>query len=102
MKNIADLHREAGGRCSYCDRLTYLTAGEGGLDALAVREHRIPRSRGGGNQASNIALSCYRCDQIKGRSTDDEFLDRLARDRRREMDAIWRTNLKRQDEGGAD
>jgi 5-methylcytosine-specific restriction endonuclease McrA len=37
-------------------------------------EHKIPVSRGGGNQRGNLALACPSCNLKKGRKTHEEFL----------------------------
>jgi 5-methylcytosine-specific restriction endonuclease McrA len=50
--------------CYYCDK--FLT--EYHID------HKIPVSRGGSNDISNIALACPRCNQSKNNKTDTEFL----------------------------
>ncbi|HLX58979.1 MAG TPA: RNA-guided endonuclease IscB, partial [Ktedonobacteraceae bacterium] len=50
-------------RCVYCGRAN--TAFE--LD------HIRPRSRGGSNRVSNLALSCHHCNTIKGDRTASEF-----------------------------
>jgi 5-methylcytosine-specific restriction endonuclease McrA len=36
-------------------------------------EHILPRSRGGSNRASNLALACHACNQRKGQQTAAEF-----------------------------
>src|SRR5579859_6230479 len=50
-------------RCSYCK-----TTGV----PLQV-EHIVPRSRGGSNRVSNLALACGPCNQKKGTQTASEF-----------------------------
>jgi 5-methylcytosine-specific restriction endonuclease McrA len=57
--------------CAYC--------GEPG--PLQV-EHRIPLSRGGTNDISNILPACARCNTRKHRMTDEEFRRRLGQERR--------------------
>ena len=37
-------------------------------------EHIIPKSKGGTNRVSNLALSCVKCNQKKGNKTLEEFL----------------------------
>ena len=36
-------------------------------------EHVVPRSRGGSNRITNLALSCHECNQAKGNQTAEEF-----------------------------
>ena len=36
-------------------------------------EHIVPRSRGGSNRITNLALSCRKCNQAKGNQTAEEF-----------------------------
>ena len=40
-------------------------------------EHKHPVSRGGGNQRSNLVLSCSSCNLRKGKKTHDEFIRTL-------------------------
>lgn len=43
------------------------------------REHRIPKSRGGSNDKSNIARSCATCNNRKGTMTVEEYRAALER-----------------------
>lgn len=52
-----------GRRCAYC----------GVQDTPLEREHIVPKSRGGSNRASNLALSCRSCNVSKGNKTAAEF-----------------------------
>lgn len=52
-----------GRKCAYCDA----------DDKPLEREHIIPRSRGGSNRVSNLALSCRKCNLKKGNLTAEEF-----------------------------
>lgn len=50
-------------RCSYC-----------GITGVPLQlEHIVPRSRGGSDRVSNLALACEPCNQRKGRQTAEEF-----------------------------
>jgi 5-methylcytosine-specific restriction endonuclease McrA len=50
-------------RCAYC-----------GTDQVPFElDHIQPRSRGGSNRISNLALSCHACNQAKGDKTAAEF-----------------------------
>ncbi len=51
-----------GARCAYC-------GGEGPLEI----EHRVPLSRGGTNDISNIVPACRGCNARKHDKTDEEF-----------------------------
>jgi 5-methylcytosine-specific restriction endonuclease McrA len=50
-------------KCAYCD------AREVPLEI----EHIVPKSRGGSNRTSNLALACHACNQRKGQRTAAEF-----------------------------
>lgn len=50
-------------QCAYC-RTT---------NAIFELDHILPRSRGGSNRVSNLALSCHDCNQKKGNRTAREF-----------------------------
>jgi 5-methylcytosine-specific restriction endonuclease McrA len=50
-------------RCVYC----------GKTDVPFELDHLQPRSRGGSNRVSNLALSCHECNQAKGKQTAAEF-----------------------------
>jgi len=50
-------------RCAYCGR---------GNTAFEL-DHLLPRSRGGSDRVSNLALSCHDCNTIKGNQTASEF-----------------------------
>lgn len=52
-----------GRQCAYC----------GAKDRPLEIEHIIPRSRGGSNRVSNLALACHDCNQRKGNKTAAEF-----------------------------
>ena len=50
-------------KCAYC-----------GAGAIPLEiEHIVPKSRGGSNRASNLALACHACNQRKGQQTAAEF-----------------------------
>jgi 5-methylcytosine-specific restriction endonuclease McrA len=63
------LLNQFGGVCGYC-------AAPGRLQA----DHRVPLCRGGTNYIENIIPACARCNQRKGRDTEIEFRNRLARE----------------------
>lgn len=52
-----------GRKCAYCNKRNV---------PLEV-EHIIPKSRGGTNRVSNLAISCHECNQEKGNRTAEEF-----------------------------
>lgn len=50
-------------KCAYC--------GKTGIP-LEI-EHIVPKSRGGSNRVSNLAIACHTCNQAKGNQTAGEF-----------------------------
>ena len=52
-----------GRKCAYC----------GKTEVPLEVEHIVPKSRGGSNRVSNLALSCHKCNQEKGSRTAAEF-----------------------------
>ncbi|NEQ36432.1 MAG: HNH endonuclease [Okeania sp. SIO3I5] len=53
-----------GRSCAYC----------GATDTPLEVEHIIPRSKGGSNRVSNLAIACHQCNQNKGAIDIREFL----------------------------
>jgi 5-methylcytosine-specific restriction endonuclease McrA len=51
-------------RCVYC----------GATDTRLEVEHLIPRSKGGSNRVSNLAIACHPCNQAKGNQGIKDFL----------------------------
>ena len=49
--------------CVYC----------GAKDVRFEIEHIVPKSRGGSNRISNLAIACHDCNKAKGRRTAEEF-----------------------------
>ena len=47
-----------GHQCAYCDGLS--------KDVVLEVEHMTPRSRGGTNRVSNLAIACHTCNQTRG------------------------------------
>ena len=52
--------------CAYC----------GVQDVPLEVEHIVPKSKGGSNRVSNLALACHRCNQKKGNQDVKDFLKR--------------------------
>jgi len=52
-----------GHKCAYC----------GAKDVPLEVEHIVPRSRGGSDQVSNLAIACVQCNREKGAQTAEEF-----------------------------
>jgi 5-methylcytosine-specific restriction endonuclease McrA len=52
-----------GRRCAYC----------GAAGVPLEKDHIVPRSRGGSDRVSNLAVSCRRCNLAKGDRTAEEF-----------------------------
>src|SRR5919202_1498850 len=51
-------------RCVYC----------GASDIQLEIEHVVPRSKGGSNRVSNLAIACHPCNQVKGNQDIKDFL----------------------------
>ncbi len=64
-------------RCAYC-----------GVEGLLRADHRIPLSRGGTHEISNILPACGRCNRRKASTSEVEFRARLAKEQelRRKID----------------
>ena len=63
-----------GHKCAYCDGLSQ--------DSVLEVEHMTPRSRGGTDRVSNLAIACHTCNQAKGKRTPEEWADALRRSRK--------------------
>ena len=68
--DVERLRRKQGNRCLYCEA----DLAETGTHV----EHQVALSRGGRNDAANIALTCPRCNRDKGTMTHEEFLEVLS------------------------
>jgi len=69
--DITEIYIRQDSRCLYC------------LCPLGTSfnvEHRIPLSRGGSNDPSNLDVTCKRCNSRKGTLTDTEYRERLRRE----------------------
>jgi 5-methylcytosine-specific restriction endonuclease McrA len=62
---ILQMVEDQGGLCAYC---------EVPLDGVYSVDHMIPLSRGGGNDWSNLAITCPPCNMRKHTRTAEEFL----------------------------
>lgn len=65
QSDIDAIFQKQFGACAYCQDV---------LNGYHV-DHIIPLSRGGHNGASNLALSCPKCNMQKGTKTADEFAE---------------------------
>lgn len=65
--DVARIRRAQGNRCAYC-RCDLRKSGD-------VVDHKLPLSRGGRSDASNIHLTCPTCNAEKGARTHHEFLE---------------------------
>lgn len=75
-----EMLRKARYRCYYCAKQIKTT--------LEMRlDHKTPLARGGEDKRANIAISCVRCDYIKGTLTEKEF--RNANLGRGERTSLW-------------
>lgn len=57
------LVNKQGGKCYYCNKK---------LQELSL-DHKQPRSKGGTDHISNLAITCYYCNNTKGNMTENEF-----------------------------
>lgn len=61
-----------GWRCAYC-----------GKESVPLEmDHVVPKSRGGTDRVSNLALACRECNQAKGNRLPQEWLEELKKSRR--------------------
>jgi len=67
-RDIEQLFRLQRGLCWYCGR---------SIQSAYHADHRIPLSRGGSNDLSNIVLACPHCNQSKNSKLPSEWSDRL-------------------------
>lgn len=58
---LDDLYEEQNGKCAICG---------GQLDSEYHVDHKIPFSKGGGNERSNLQLAHPKCNQSKGNAVD--------------------------------
>lgn len=73
LAQLIDLHN---GRCFYCDIEVHKydhVQGKPPKYNTATIDHKIPKVRGGSNDISNLALSCWECNNMKGQLTVSEF-----------------------------
>jgi 5-methylcytosine-specific restriction endonuclease McrA len=55
--------------CKYCGTRNRL---------ILTVEHKVPLSRGGTDEETNLCCSCVICNKLKGPLTEDEFISYLA------------------------
>lgn len=67
-EDVERIRRSQNGNCWWCGKKI---EGKGHID------HRIPLVRGGGNDASNLVISCPTCNMRKGKKLPSEFRGRL-------------------------
>jgi 5-methylcytosine-specific restriction endonuclease McrA len=66
-ETIIKIIKKYNGKCAYCNKDC--------SDNFHI-DHKVPLSRGGGNEFENLALSCPRCNFSKKDKTDVEFVGR--------------------------
>ena len=71
-RHLPDKLEEQEGRCTICGGAIPQGKGANHID------HKIPRSRGGTDDASNIQAVCARCNRLKGVRTLDELQQQMA------------------------
>lgn len=81
-KKLALLYKY-GCQCAYCGK-------EFDIEQCSrlVVEHKVPVSRGGSNDLSNLTLSCRPCNSKKGTKTLIEYREYLKQDARRKLDSL--------------
>jgi DNA-directed RNA polymerase subunit RPC12/RpoP len=67
-EDVLLMKKSQGNRCWYCQK---------SLEAGYHIEHRVPLSRGGSNNPSNLVLACPSCNLSKGDKLPSEWSDRL-------------------------
>jgi 5-methylcytosine-specific restriction endonuclease McrA len=77
-RHLPDLVKRQRFRCYYCG-VEMRTRHAFKDPCRATVDHVIPRSRGGGNDRSNLVAACADCNEQKANMTAEEF--RRARDR---------------------
>ena len=70
FNEIKELAHQQENKCYYCSKPFF----NGNLERDRHIEHKIPLSRGGSNDISNIVLSCSKCNREKYVKTEEEFL----------------------------
>ena len=65
-----------GNRCVYCAvTLTWDVRRQPHAPTCATLEHIVPKTMGGADQMSNLAVSCHRCNNQRGSTPHGEFLN---------------------------
>jgi 5-methylcytosine-specific restriction endonuclease McrA len=82
------------GKCIHCNARLVVSRG-GEADGAATIEHIVPRNHGGGDDLTNLALACARCNALKGKRLDhrrreDPTLTRVIETLRARRLARWR------------
>jgi 5-methylcytosine-specific restriction endonuclease McrA len=71
QKDVLALADQQNHRCYYCGASFFIN---GTLEYYFEIEHKIPISRGGSNDITNVALACRECNARKGIQTEAEFM----------------------------
>lgn len=74
--------------CHYCKEPMTLSHGR----LRATIDHKLPKSRGGGDEAENLVAACITCNGLKANLTEEEFLLRM------EAHPEWRRKRRRRRE----
>lgn len=74
IEEINQLFELQHGICPYCNKLLY-----GCLNDAPHIEHKVPVSRGGSNDISNLCIAHASCNLKKGAKTDEEYFIEIAR-----------------------
>lgn len=75
QSHIAQLiERDGGLRCFYCGKPLHRDKTRYQEPDYVCIDHKLPRSKGGGHELSNLALSCRPCNSSKRTKTAEEFI----------------------------
>jgi 5-methylcytosine-specific restriction endonuclease McrA len=89
---------EDGGRmCHYCDKSIPRPGTKGGKGTHL--DHKIPHTKGGSHDLSNLYVSCKRCNTEKGNSDYEEFLSRRLRQAKKQVIRLSKLLLKHRHNG---
>ena len=89
---LRDLFYDAQGCCTYCGRPTQMPSMLPGTthELTATADHRIPVSKGGGNEKQNLTLACLKCNTLKSNMLPAQWTTYM------KSHPLWWTFSKRQ------
>jgi len=91
MSWCVEVGKKSNGRCAYCwEPIDFTDQKSWELD------HVIPVSRGGSSEASNIVVTCFRCNRVKRDLTYHEFVllcHKIATNHKATVEQLLRTYM---------